>query len=47
MLEHAGLFPGPHPEDPANVTATRQAEEQIMQGWIEAFAAEHGSHAEL
>lgn len=26
---------GPHPEDPANVTATRAAEEEILRGWIE------------
>lgn len=26
---------GPNPEDPANVTATREAEEAIIKGWIE------------
>lgn len=30
---------GPHPSDPANVTATREAEEAIIKGWIEDHAS--------
>lgn len=30
---------GPHPSDPANVTATREAEEAIIKGWIEDASA--------
>ena len=28
---------GPHPQDPPDVTATREKEEAIIKGWIDAY----------
>jgi lysosomal Pro-X carboxypeptidase len=31
---------GPHPSDPANVTATRALQEQILKKWIDEYVAQ-------